>query len=103
MVSIRWLILLARWFVYPQSKGGVCGLSLITCDSFAVRTLASRDFLLFVSFDLSGRRCPPHHLLPRTAAAVIYRFATRLKARDNKAPGKRVSVCPAASVDCYES
>lgn len=68
---------LARWSaVYPSLR--------------AIRLRYSRDFLLFVSFRSAAAVVAHHHPRPRIAAAVIYRFATRLKARDNKGRGKRV-------------
>lgn len=70
------------WFI-PHYVRFVCGTD----------TRASRDFLSFLSPD-SG---PAPSLPPSSAAAVIYRFATRLKARDNKDPGESV---PSTDADC---
>lgn len=74
---IRPFLSLARWSaVYPSLR------------AIRLRWGRSRDFLFvrFVFVSIRGDCVVAHrHPRPRIAAAVIYRFATRLEARDNKA------------------
>lgn len=77
----------------------VCGLALITCDSFAVRTLTLHDFLLFVSFDSAAVRTvffggPLPQLFIDLQLAPKH-VITRPLARGNR--------CPPAIADCHEA